>query len=91
MAFPFLKYFFYQSNGFRILGKTVPAARAANQVAALPQRTGVLATAGVKGKGVAAQGTMIQLLRFHPKPPYPSGAFPKHENPPPPPFFQGGS
>jgi hypothetical protein len=54
MALPFLEYFFYQSNGFGILGKTIMAVRAANQVAVLPQGTGALATAGVKGKGVAA-------------------------------------
>ena len=54
MALPFLEYFFYPGNGFGVLGKTVPAVRAANQVAVLPQGAGALATAGVEGKGVAA-------------------------------------
>jgi hypothetical protein len=54
MALPFLEYFLYQVNGFGILGKTIMAVRAANQVAVLPQGAGALATAGVKGKGVAA-------------------------------------
>jgi hypothetical protein len=52
MALPFLEYFFYQGNGFGILGKTIMAVRAANQVAMLPQGAGALATAGVKSKFV---------------------------------------
>jgi hypothetical protein len=80
MAFPFLEYFFYKGNGFGILGKTVMAVRAANQVAVLPQGAGALATAGVKDKFVAAQGTAIKSWSFHHKPACPWGATPKHEN-----------
>jgi hypothetical protein len=54
MALPFLEYFFYQGNGFGILGKTIMAVRAADQVAMLPQGAGALATAGVKSKFVPA-------------------------------------
>jgi hypothetical protein len=77
MALPFLEYFFYQGNGFGVLGKAVPAVRAANQVAVLPQGTGALATAGVKGKFVAAQRTAIKDRNFHhTKPLCPQGTTP---------------
>jgi hypothetical protein len=65
MVLPFLKHFFYQGDGFGILRKAVMAVRAANQVAVLPQGAGALATAGVKGKPVATQRTMIKDWGFH--------------------------
>jgi len=67
MALPFLENFLDQRNGFGFLGKTVPAVRAANQVAMLSQGAGALATAGVEGKGVAAQRAAVKVRRLHTK------------------------
>jgi hypothetical protein len=67
MALPFLEYFFYPVDGFGIFGKTVAAVRAANQVAVLPQGASALATAGVKGKGVAAQRAAVKDWSLHTK------------------------